>query len=225
VIDTGPWLIGRKVLLPPSALGSVNHIGRQFVVKLSREQVRNCPDVDADLPVSRQHEVDIYNYYGWAPYWGAGSHMGMVGLGGIMGGSMMMPPSLAVMQREKSIDEARLAECDPTLRSIKEVTGYQVHASDGEAGHVKDSLIEDDDWSIHYIVVDTGNWWHGNKVLVSPLAVQSIRWTDRLVNLGADRQTVKSSAEYDPLATVDPLYEEKIHKYNGDLRPPGPVNA
>jgi beta-lactamase superfamily II metal-dependent hydrolase len=138
---------------------------------------------------------------------------------------MITPPSLAVMQREKSIDEARLAQCDPTLRSIKEVTGYQVHASDGEVGHVKDFLIEDDDWSIHYIVVDTGNWWHGNKVLVSPLAVQSIRWTDRLVNLGADRQTVKSSAEYDPSETVDPIYEKKIHKYDGDLRPRESVNA
>jgi len=148
----------------------------------------------------------------------------MVGLGGYLRGSMMMP-SLAVTQREKSIDEARLAECDPTLRSIKEVTGYQVHASDGEVGHVKDFLREDDDWSIHYIVVDTGNWWHGNKVLVSPLAVQSIRWTDRLATLGADRQTVKGSAEYDPSATVDPIYEKNIHKYNGDLRLQRSANA
>ena len=218
VIDTGTWLFGRKVLLPPSALGSVNHIGYQFVVKLTRQQVKDCPDVDADLPVSRQHEADIYDYYGWAPYWGAGSYMGMVGLGGYAGGPMTTPPSLAALEREKSIDDARLAECDPTLRSVKEVTGYRVHASDGEVGHVTDFLIEDDDWSVHYLVVDTGMWWQGNKVLVSPLAVHSIRWTDRLVNLGADRKTVKGSAEYDPSATIDPIYEKKVHKFNDDLR-------
>jgi len=225
VIDTGTWLTGRRVLLPPSSLGSVNHIGHQFVVKLSRQQVRDCPDAGSDLPMSRQHEADIYNYYGWAPYWGAGSYMGMVGFGGYLGGPMMASPSPELMQREKSIDEARRAESDPALRSIKEVTGYTIHASDGEIGHVADFLIEDNDWSIRYLVVDTRTWWPGNKVLVSPLAVRSIQWMDRLVNLGANRQTLKDSAAYDPSATVDPIYEKHIHKYNDDFRLRGSVDT
>ena len=225
VIDTGTWLRGRKVLLPPSALDSVNHIGHQFVARLSRKQVSNGPDAGFDLPVSRQHEADICNYYGWAPYWGAGSYMGMVGFGGYLGGPVMASPSPELMQREKDIDDAQRAASDPTLRSIKEVTGYHVHASDGEVGHVEDFLIEDGDWSIHYLVVDTKNWWPGNKVLVSPLAVQSIQWMDRLVNLGANRQTVKDSAVYDPSTTVDPIYEKHVHKYNDDLRLRGSVDA
>ena len=44
---------------------------------------------------------------------------------------------------------------DPHLRSAEEVTGYHILASDGEIGHVRDFLLEDDDWSIRYIVVDT----------------------------------------------------------------------
>jgi uncharacterized protein YrrD len=218
VVNTGNWLSGREVLLPPSALSHVNHIGHQFNVKLTRQQVKDCPDADTDQPVSRQHEANIYNYYGWSPYWGAGSYMGVAGYGGYLGGSMIAPPALGLMLRETDIDEAQRTKGDPTLRSVKEVTGYHIHARDGEVGHVDDFLVEDDDWSIHYLVVDTKNWWPGNKVLVSPLAVRSIKWTDRLVNLGADRQAVKDSAAYDSSATVDPIYEKNIHKYNGDLR-------
>jgi len=225
VVNTATWRAGRRVLLPPSALASVNHIGHQFVVKLNRHQVRDCPDVDTDAAVSRQHEADIYDHYGWAPYWSASSYMGIVGFGGYLGEPLIAPPSLELMQREKSLADARQAASDPTLRSIGEVTGYAVHAIDGEVGHVEDFLIEDDDWSIHYLVVETGTWWHGNKLLVSPLAVQSIQWLDRLVNLGADRQAVKNSAAYDPSATVDPIYEKHVQRFNDGLRPRGSADV
>jgi hypothetical protein len=225
VIDTGTWLTGRKVLLPPSALASVNHIGHQFSVKLDRQQVRACPGVDTDLPVSRQHETDIYSYYGWAPYWGAGSYMGMVGYGGYLGGSLIAPPSLALMTREKGIDEVRQAKDDPALRGMGEVTGYVVHAKDGDVGQVEDFLVEDDDWSIHYLVVAIGSWWQGNKVLVSPLAVLSIQWADRQITLGTDRESIKNSIAYDTSSTIDPIYKKQFHKYDDDLRLRGPVNA
>jgi hypothetical protein len=218
VVDTGTWLPGRKVLLPPSALASVNHIGHQFSVRLDRQQVKACPDVDTDRPVSRQHETDIYSHYGWVPYWGAGSYMGMVGYGGFMNESVMAPAFLPLMARNKGIDEAQRAKDDPALRGIGEVTGYLVRAKDGDVGQIEDFLVGDDDWNIHYLVVNVGSWWHGNKVLVSPMAVQSIHWADRLVTLGADRQTIKDSAAYDPSATVDPIYEKQLHKYSDDLR-------
>ena len=68
---------------------------------------------------------------------------------------------------------------------------------DGEIGHVEDFLVEDADWSIHYLVVDTKNWWPGKKVLISPRSARQIDWTDRLVNLDVDRQSVKDSPPYD----------------------------
>jgi hypothetical protein len=217
VVDTGNWLSGRKVLLPPSALAHVNHIGRQFSVRLTKQQVKDCPDVETDRPVSRQSEAGIYDYYGWSPYWGTGSYLGMVGYGGgMVGASAVARPSLELMQREKEIDDAQRKKDDPALRSIEEVTGYHVHASDGEIGHVADFLVEDGDWSVHYLVVDTRNWWPGKKVLISPLSVRMIEWADRLVNLGVDRQKVKDSPAYDPSVTIDPIYEGIYRKHYGD---------
>jgi len=213
VVDTGHWLPGRQVLLPPSALGYVNHIGHQFNILLTRQQVKDCPGVEVHEPVSRQHEARIYDYYGWSPYWNNSSFGGAIGYGGsILGASMTVPP-FGLMQKEKDIDDADGSKQDATLRSVEEITGYSIHALDGEIGHVEDVLVEDDDWSIRYLVVETKHWWHGNKVLVSPLAVIDIRWTERQVRLGVDRRRVQNSTTYDPLALVDFSHEKTTQRY------------
>jgi uncharacterized protein YrrD len=53
VVDTGKWLSGRKVLLPPSALGHLDQKREQFSVRLTMQEVKDSPDIDADRPVSR----------------------------------------------------------------------------------------------------------------------------------------------------------------------------
>ena len=34
------------------------------------QQVKDSPDMSTERPVSRQIETNIYDYYGWQPYWG-----------------------------------------------------------------------------------------------------------------------------------------------------------
>jgi hypothetical protein len=60
-------------------------------------------------------------------------------------------------------------------------------------------FVEDGDWSIHYLLVDTKNWWPGKKVLISPVSAQTIDWKDRLVNLNVDRRKVKDSPPFPQL--------------------------
>jgi sporulation protein YlmC with PRC-barrel domain len=216
VVDTGNWLSGRKVLLPPSALGHPDPEKREFSVRLTMQQVKDSPDIASDRPVSRQEETNIYGYYGWRPYWGSGFFMGGYGYEGDDWVGSRSPGST---QREREIANSRLNDGDPHLRSVEAVTGYHIHAMDGEVGHVEDFLVEDTDWSIHYLVVDTKNWWPGKKVLISPGSASAIDWTERLVNLTVDRQRVKDSPEYDAATTVDQAYERRFHDYYGDVRP------
>jgi hypothetical protein len=216
VVDTGNWLPGRKVLLPPSVLGHPDQMGYEFPVRLTMQQVKDSPDIDSDRPVSRQMETNIYDYYGWSPYWGTGFYMGGYGY---MPGTMAMSPSLGSRRHEEDIARTQ-NDGDPHLRSIEAVTSYHIHASDGEIGHVEDFLVEDADWSIHYLVVDTKNWWPGKKVLISPRSAREIDWKDKLVNLNVDRQTVKDSPAYDASTMVDRAYEKHFHNYYGEIRPP-----
>lgn len=213
VIDTGGWLPGRKVVVPPSALSHVNHIGRQFSVSLTQQQVKECPDVGAERPVSRQ--LDGAGLRNAVPR----SYLGMARYGvSSLSGSAATLPSPELMQIKQATDAAQRAKDDPALRSAKEVIGYHIHASDGEIGHVENFLVEEDDWSIHYLVVDTKNWWPGKQVLISPLSVREIDWAGRQVRLGADCQKVKDSPPYDPSKTVDPNYAKNFHEHFGELR-------
>ena len=218
VIDTGNWLPGQNILLPPSALVHVSTIERYFRFDLTRQQVKDSPDADTERPVSRQQETNIYDYYSWGPYWGDGSFMDVMGYGGFLGGSLAPPPTADSMRREKLINDAQRKKCDPTLRSVKEVTGYHIHAGDGEIGHVEDFLVEDKTWGIHYLVVDTKNWWPGKKVLISPMLVRNIDWSERRVSLLADRQKIKDSPPYHSSTAVDLPFEKRVHNHYAAFR-------
>ncbi len=212
VVDTGNWLSGRKVLLPPSVLGRLDAKEEEFSVKLTKQQIKDSPEIDSDRPVSRQMETSVYDYYGWSPYWGTGFYMGGYGY---MPGSGMASPYLGVRRREQEFANAQAAQDDVHLRSVEAVTGYHIHARDGDIGHVADFLVDDADWSIHYLIVDTTNWWPGKKVLVSPRLAGEIDWSDRLVDLDVDRQRIKDSPAYDPTMTIDRAYDEKLLTYYG----------
>jgi sporulation protein YlmC with PRC-barrel domain len=228
VVDTGNWLSGRKVLLPPLVMGHPHLTEHEFPVRLTKQQIKDSPDINADQPVSRQMETELYDYYGWYPYWGSGLYMGGYGyMGGFgyMGGALDGPPSPETRRRQQHIADTQRNDDDPHLRSIAAVSGYHIHASDGEVGHVEDFLLDDTDWSIHYLVVDTKNWWPGKKVLISPRSARKIDWKSRLVNLDVDRDKVKGSSTYGETTMVDRAYEAHFHSYYRDDSPGGPDRA
>jgi hypothetical protein len=128
VVETGSWLSGRKVLLPAFALGHLDPERREFSVRLTRQQVKDSPNIVTERPVSRQMETGIYDYYGWSPYWGSSLYMGGYGYGyGYAGGAMMPLPTLESSRREEDIVAAQRSDDDPHLRSTLAVTGYHIH--------------------------------------------------------------------------------------------------
>jgi hypothetical protein len=62
------------------------------------------------------------------------------------------------------------------LRSISDLHGSAVHASDGDIGSVNQAYFDDESWGVRYLVVETGNWLNDRQVLVSPY---SVKRTDR----------------------------------------------
>ena len=155
VADTGGWLSGRQVLITPYSLEPAIEVDQVLPVGLSKKQIEESPSLASDEPVSRQYETRFYNHYG-LPYYGDGPNMWGIS-------------SYIVRDPEAVREEARREEAwDPHLRSTSEVTGYHIQALDGEIGHVEDFIIDDETWSIRYLVVDTKNWWAGKRVLVSP---------------------------------------------------------
>ena len=214
VVDCGTWLTGRKVLIHPSAISRADLEQQRFLVSLTKAQVEKSPELAEDQPVSQQMENQLYTYYGWDPLW-SGPYLSETP--GAIAWPYMAPPyfGLGLGAGEAHGKRASLHGSDPHVRSVNEVTGYHIHAVDGEIGHVENFMIDDADWSIHYFIVDTRNWWPGKRVLISPLAVKSIDWFDRHVELDVSREQVKSSPPWDPLDAFTQALRKAASKHYG----------
>ena len=211
VVDTGTWLTARKVLLHPSAVTRPDYERQELSVALSRHQIEASPSIHQDQPVSQQAENSLYDYYGWDPHWG-GTYFG----GGGIAPPLSAPPYFGMSALREPMGAVQVPdEGDPHLRSVAEVTGYHILASDGEIGHAENFLIEDATWSIRYLIVDTSNWWLGRHVLISPYAVSKVSYAERQIAMGVDRDKVKSSPPWDPAAMIDTYYEKRLHRHYG----------
>ncbi|MBD3379007.1 MAG: PRC-barrel domain containing protein [Candidatus Omnitrophica bacterium] len=69
IADTGTWLPGRKVLIDPLWLESVDWSMKEVKVTLSREEIKNSPPYDPSEPINRDYEGKLYDYYGRPEYW------------------------------------------------------------------------------------------------------------------------------------------------------------
>lgn len=191
VVDTGHWLSGRKVLISPAALGIPDWESKTFPVRLTQEQIRNSPDIDTKQPVSRQHEMELSQYYRWPIYWESGFYPGAVF------GMLPLCPlgdTPTVINDEASTQKR---PGDPHLRSTASVTGYYIHATDGEIGHVADYIVDDETWTLRFVLVDTRNWLPGKTVLLSPRSITRVEWANSMVYVNLSRDSVKQSPEFD----------------------------
>jgi hypothetical protein len=102
---------------------------------------------------------------------------------------------------------------DSHLRSTRAVTGYNVQATDGEIGHVDDFIIDEETWGIRYLIIDTGNWWSGKKILISPRWIKRISWSESKVFVDLSSNTIKQSPEYIEGSPLSREYEAALHQH------------
>ncbi len=203
VIEGGDWLAGRKVLVSPVAVQRLDEDEGRIDVSLSREQVKNSPDVDTAGSVSRQKEQELSQYYNWPVYWGVGETGTGVGMPGPLTGVQRTEPSPADLTPEEqrsqnpSVPIQEPEARDTHLRSAREVIGYGIRARDGDIGHIQDFLIDDRGWRMDYLVIDTASLWFGKKVILPPTWVRKVSWAERQAVVDLKRETIKKSPEFD----------------------------
>jgi hypothetical protein len=211
LIHTGSWLGGRSVLLAPAAFGSIQPGQRVLPTALTKQQVESSPRLDEARALSRAQEDMLYRHYGWVPYWEA-----------TLGAQAMAPSCWGAPARPGEVLASGAGDAqgaaDPRLRSAREVTGYYVQAADREIGHLSDLLVDEHDWTIRLLVIDTRNWWPGRKVVVAPEWLERVDWPGQQIVVGLTRDQIKASPEYDPGQTLDRSYQERLYRHYG--RPP-----
>jgi hypothetical protein len=208
VVDTGRWLPGRKVLISPFSVRAIDWDEKVVAVNIPREQVKNSPDIDTDKPVSRQHEADFMDYYGYPYYWGGGLGWGALAY------PILPPPQENAVVREERRRE-RQEHSDPHLRSIDELSSYNIEAQDGGLGHVDEFLYDEQSWALRYLIVDTRNWLPGRRVLVSTEWIGGVSWEQRIVQIDLSRDAIRESPEYSADDMLTPDDEQSLHRHYG----------
>jgi hypothetical protein len=205
VADTGKWLPGRKVLVSPISLGEPEWASRRFPVNLTKKQIEEAPGLDHDAPVSRQYEARWFSHYHYPFYWGGDEPWG----------AGIEPRALATATAESDQSKGEARPGDPHLRSVEEVIGYHIEATDGGIGHVEDFILDDHTWALRYMVVDTRNWLPGRRVLIAPTWVKAVEWSGEKAKIDLTREEVRNSPEYDPSTPANREYEVRLYDFYG----------
>jgi hypothetical protein len=74
VVDTGPWIFGKKVLLPAGIIDAVDLEETTVYVQRTKDEIKNGPEYDADRMADAAYREQFGSYYGAG---GAGYYEGM----------------------------------------------------------------------------------------------------------------------------------------------------
>jgi uncharacterized protein YrrD len=178
--DIGSWLDPHMVLLPPTAFGRPQEEAELCPVALSKDSITHSLDISEDPPFSMQmrhkNAIDL---------------CGMEALSAmsIEGSGQVLVPFASPSPNADPVPHPS----DPHLRSITEVTGYEVIAHNDAMGKIDDFIIDDVQWTVTNLVVRWTSWWKRHSVLVPTSSVRSIDWSDRSVRLSLSSGEIKSS--------------------------------
>jgi hypothetical protein len=101
------------------------------------------------------------------------------------------------------------------LLSARDLRGYAIAATDGDIGGLDDLYFDDQNWTVRYLVVDTGTWLPGRRVLISPLSVRAVSRSDGRVAVRLTRDQVEHSPDLDTHRPVTRQYETDLVRHYG----------
>lgn len=93
------------------------------------------------------------------------------------------------------------------------IVGYRLHASDGDIGKVDEASNAVDESSI---VVDTGGWVFGSKVILLSGTIHRVGDAERKVCIDVTKERIKNSPEADETASDHSAHREGLGTYYGE---------
>jgi hypothetical protein len=101
------------------------------------------------------------------------------------------------------------------LFAVSVLEGFAVAASDGKIGTVNDFLFDDQTWKIRWLVVDTGTWLPGRKVLVHASAIKKPDPMRRELPVALTKAQVEGSPDFLAHQPVSRQMEAHLYDYYG----------
>lgn len=188
VVDAGSWLSSHEVVLAPQSVSRAQPSDDRLTVRLSEEEIRRSRSRANVDTVSDKEEELRKSYRGYGPDW-QGVYPGGWGyypIGGPVAPAPREPASDVSVERKRDELEQR----EVHLRSFQEVKNYNLCAGDDEFGHVDDLMVDENEWVIRYLDVDTLNYVPSKHVFLRPDDVSDLDWGEQLFRLRLSRDQV-----------------------------------
>jgi hypothetical protein len=100
-----------------------------------------------------------------------------------------------------------------------DLVGFTVEATDGKIGKVDEATYE---VGGSFIVVDTGPWIFGKRVLLPAGVIERVDQMDETIFVNRTKDEIKSAPEFDEMRYRDEAYREEVTGYYGGMTPVGP---
>ena len=168
VLNKHKWVPFGSVLLEPGLIECPQGHAK-VVTEIRRADIKNYPSEDEDPPVAKQKALE--------------KQMERMGLSNT---------AVKHNAQDKGQQNTTARKKDPHLRSMKEIIGYKIHATDGLIGTVSDFSINLDNWSVEGIVLKNGPEGNNDNDLITTSFVQEFIWVQRKVSLNAPKENVVS---------------------------------
>ncbi|MGE5309243.1 MAG: DUF2934 domain-containing protein [Deltaproteobacteria bacterium] len=179
---------GRDVLIPPLALENKPlSCDRTLRIVATIEMIKNSPQVNTRRPVSSQQQHILDRYYSW--------HLSTI-------------PEL-----NEQVFEGPFAAAN--LHSALDIAGYHLKTRDGEIAAVEDFIIDDQGWTVAFLVLQAGLWLPGKRFLLDPHWVDEIDWPEKRLNADVSADKIRTSPDYDPSMVITPELACTVHQHFG----------
>lgn len=197
VISIRSWFDDRLALIPVHALERINPKDKTISVRLNKQQILQAASVECENPVPEQHNEQIKQSEGKQLQY----------ISSLLASA---PP-----QDDASVaPKAKMAVQDPHLRCSEELRRkFTLKIYDGKIGLIEGFIIEDDQWRLRYLVLQTSVLLSDKLVLIPPQWIDSISFEQREILVGLPWSLIKEAPEYDFDLPIDRAYEQCLHDH------------
>ena len=209
VLDIGTWLHGKKVLMSPSAIIGVEATTKTINAAFNKQQVQESDDIGKHKPEGLEQPRDYSLYLGWPYYLGSNA---------LNSYPVPVPGGVPVPEKGKTSELSFQPAYDEHLRSSKMVSRYHVMAVDGEIGQIEDGIVDDQTWTIKYLVSTMRHWWSARKVLLPTKWILWVSAAESNVYVSLKRHGIATAPAFDPEQPLTQDLETALYNHYREHR-------
>ena len=252
VIDTGFWIFGKKVLLPVGR-ASIDYAQERVYAKgFTKEQAENLPEYDDNMTIDYDYEERVRTTYRGKDYtpdntvysqeadaYNSGIYtdsrnaqlydLNSTNHGNVVGYQQNLINNRDHFNLKSGVNLYEIGNLYPDYHNLfdnDDLMSYSFYSDADEKIGSVDNILVDRDGNFRYLVIDTGFWFFGKKVLL-PFGRARIDSTQkRVYATGLTKDQAEHLPKYDSSMTIDNSYEENVRNvYSGQYSTMGGTNS